>query len=261
MGQKATGPGKQKYYDFYVCICDEQIGPNQRRKLSLWCFNPSFAFKSLLEESPRSVIFTSGTLAPLNTYASELDTIFPVKLENEHVIDKERVLVGIVTSDLDNKKLTFSYDKREDADFFVSFAKSLQRIFQAVPKGGILVFLPSYTVLKKLHKAWRTHKLYKTLFSSHEIFIEPQDQEKNRQLLEEYRAVIKAGGRAAFIAVCRGKVSEGIDFVDEDARCVVMAGVPYPQIYDPKVVTKKDYLDRKQEAGKSQINGNAWYKL
>ena len=125
MGQKATGPGKQKYYDFYVCICDEQIGPNQRRKLSLWCFNPSFAFKSLLEESPRSVIFTSGTLAPLNTYASELDTIFPVKLENEHVIDKERVLVGIVTSDLDNKKLTFSYDKREDADFFVSFAKSL----------------------------------------------------------------------------------------------------------------------------------------
>jgi hypothetical protein len=73
--------------------------------------------------------------------------------------------------------------------------------------------------------------------------------------------VIKAGGRAAFIAVCRGKVSEGIDFVDEDARCVVMAGVPYPQIYDPKVVTKKDYLDRKQEAGKSQINGNAWYKL
>ena len=51
--------------------------------------------------------------------------------------------------------------------------------------------------------------------------------------------------------MCRGKVSEGIDFMDEDARCVIMAGVPYPQIYDPKVVTKKDYLDRKQQKGRS----------
>lgn len=48
-----------------------------------------------------------------------------------------------------------------------------------------------------------------------------------------------------FIAVCRGKLSEGIDFIDNAARCVIMAGIPYPQIYDPKVVTKKDYLDRK----------------
>ncbi len=79
----------------------------------------------MLEEKPRCVIFTSGTLAPLNTYASELDTIFPVKLENEHVIDKDRVLVGVVTSDLENRKLSFTFDKREDTDFFVSFAKSL----------------------------------------------------------------------------------------------------------------------------------------
>jgi hypothetical protein len=97
--------------------------------MALWCFNPSFAFKSLLEAQPRSVIFTSGTLAPLNTYASELDTIFPVKLENDHVIDHSRVLVGIVTSDIDNKKLTFSYERRDDQDFYISFAKTLQRIF------------------------------------------------------------------------------------------------------------------------------------
>lgn len=76
------------YFDFYVCISDEFIGQVQRRKVSLWCFNPSFAFQSMLTEKPRCVIFTSGTLAPLNTYASELDTTFPVKLENDHVIDK-----------------------------------------------------------------------------------------------------------------------------------------------------------------------------
>jgi regulator of telomere elongation helicase 1 len=64
-----------------------------------------------------------------------------------------------------------------------------------------------------------------------------------------------------FIAVCRGKLSEGIDFVDNAARCVIMAGIPYPLIFDPKVVTKKDYLDRKYASRKSSINGNSWYKL
>ena len=80
-------------------------------------------------------------------------------------------------------------------------------------------------------------------------------------MLEEYKKIVDTRGSAVFIAVCRGKLSEGIDFADNHARCVIMAGIPYPQIFDPKVVTKKDYLDRKYTHNKSQINGNAWYKL
>lgn len=36
-------------------------------------------------------------------------------------------------------------------------------------------------------------------------------------------------------AVCRGKVSEGIDFADAKARAVVITGMPYPALIDPKV--------------------------
>lgn len=64
-----------------------------------------------------------------------------------------------------------------------------------------------------------------------------------------------------FIAVCRGKLSEGIDFLDNAARCVVVAGIPYPLLTDPRIVTKRDYLDRKFAHGKSKLNGNGWYKL
>lgn len=69
-------------------------------------------------------------MAPLNTYASELETTFPVKLENDHVIDKNnQVLVGVLTNDLEDNKIVFSFDKREDSNFFLVFAKTLHRIF------------------------------------------------------------------------------------------------------------------------------------
>lgn len=41
---------------------------------------------------------------------------------------------------------------------------------------------------------------------------------------------------AAFFAVCRGKVSEGLDFVDANGRAVVITGLPYPPRSDPKVM-------------------------
>lgn len=43
--------------------------------------------------------------------------------------------------------------------------------------------------------------------------------------------------------MCRGKLSEGIDFSDRDARCVIIIGVPFLELKDPKVVIKKHHLD------------------
>jgi Rad3-related DNA helicase len=45
------------------------------------------------------------------------------------------------------------------------------------------------------------------------------------------------------MAVCRGKLSEGIDFSDRDARAVVITGIPYPSVRDAKVTLKKKFLD------------------
>lgn len=38
-----------------------------------------------------------------------------------------------------------------------------------------------------------------------------------------------------FFAVCRGKVSEGLDFADRAGRAVVITGIPYAMKTDPKV--------------------------
>ena len=43
---------------------------------------------------------------------------------------------------------------------------------------------------------------------------------------------------ALFLAVCRGKVSEGLDFADDNARAVITVGIPFPNVKDLKIELK-----------------------
>lgn len=49
---------------------------------------------------------------------------------------------------------------------------------------------------------------------------------------------------ALLIAVCRGKVSEGLDFTDDNARAVVTIGIPFPNIKDLQVRVSNMVLTR-----------------
>ena len=67
------------------------------------------------------------------------------------------------------------------------------------------------------------------------------------------------------MGVCRGRISEGLDFSDKAARCVIVVGIPYPQMTDPKVILKKEYLDnfknlQQRMGGRIQgLSGKDWY--
>lgn len=52
------------------------------------------------------------------------------------------------------------------------------------------------------------------------------------------------GGGALFLAVCRGKVSEGLDFKDGMARGVLVASIPFASVGDPLVDQKRRYNTR-----------------
>ncbi len=54
---------------------------------------------------------------------------------------------------------------------------------------------------------------------------------------EDYKAKLKdpSSRGAIFFAVCRGKVSEGLDFSDRAGRAVVITGLPFAMVNDPKV--------------------------
>ena len=65
---------------------------------------------------------------------------------------------------------------------------------------------------------------------------------------------------ALLLAVCRGKVSEGLDFTDNNARAVVCVGIPFPNFKDTQVELKREYNDKKSMSSQL-LNGSQWYEI
>ncbi|KAL8179725.1 UNVERIFIED_CONTAM: Regulator of telomere elongation helicase 1 [Gekko kuhli] len=75
------------------------------------------------------------------------------------------------------------------------------------------------------------------------------------------KAVCPKSSGAVFLAVCRGKASEGLDFADKNGRGVVITGLPFPPRMDPRVVLKMQFLDEMKGKNAGQgLSGNTWYK-
>jgi Fanconi anemia group J protein len=67
-------------------------------------------------------------------------------------------------------------------------------------------------------------------------------------------------GGALFLAVCRGKVSEGLDFADNNARAVITIGIPFPNTKDLKIDLKRKYNDS-FASKRGLLNGSEWYEI
>ena len=73
--------------------------------LSYWCFEPGVAMAALCALKVRSILLTSGTLAPLDSFAQELSLDFPVTLENPHVVNTSQVRLHSLLSSLPTHQL------------------------------------------------------------------------------------------------------------------------------------------------------------
>ena len=54
-------------------------------------------------------------------------------------------------------------------------------------------------------------------------------------------------------------MSEGINFSDDLGRCVVMIGLPYPNLYSPELKEKMKYLDRTVQSLDGRTAGEIHY--
>ncbi|CAG2206177.1 BACH1 [Mytilus edulis] len=239
--------------------------------LHFWCMNPGVAFSDL--HDTRSIVLTSGTLSPMNSFESELDTPFPIKLEANHVIEDKQVWVGAMSQGPTGKPLHAVYKTMETLEFQDELGKTVLQVCQEVPH-GVLCFLPSYRSLEKFIERWKNAGIYEQISKKKKIIQEPRrsDQVDFDDLLNQFYDTIHGVNDeddedvgeettgALFLAVCRGKVSEGLDFADNFARAVITVGIPYPNWKDIQVGQKRMYND-KHKMSKGLLSGSEWYEI
>jgi Fanconi anemia group J protein len=158
------------------------------------------------------------------------------------------------------------------AGFYSRLGDALATVVEAIPRGGVLIFLPSYSFLKACVKAWRSPSRYGA--SSHTqiwtrlesakgtVVVEPTGSQAEFELAKkEYADCIRHSGQALLLAVYRGKMSEGISFNDDNARGVICVGIPFPSSFERSIVAKRAYNDEMRNlCGKQQLlPGKEWY--
>ncbi|POM84582.1 Helicase C-terminal domain protein [Cryptosporidium meleagridis] len=258
--------------------------------LSFWCFSAAAALSSLVSAGVRSMIITSGTLSPLDTLAQQFSSsnvTFDVFLENDHVIDSESQLWAATLergNSANSTHLIGSYEARNNPSYFSSLGSVVFDCVKRIPD-GILLFFGSYSLMDQAVKHWTDQGLIERIKAFKSVFIEPRNSFELGSVLESYMDCINKGADSSsnndgyfkdkkarsslsdfvlkskkisssgslLIAVCRGKVSEGINFSDNACRGVIIAGLPFPSIADARVCLKKQYMDE------SKMDGRQWY--
>lgn len=230
--------------------------------ISYWCFSPGFGMRQIVELGVHSIILTSGTLSPLQPFITELGIPIEVQLENPHIVKPDQVCVGILSQGPDGHQLNSSYNTRNDPKYISTLGRTIYNFSCLIPD-GLLVFFPSYPIMKKCHDDWQSTGLWSTITQKKPIYVESQSKDGFGHVMNEfYKKIQDPGARGAiFLAVCRGKVSEGLDFADANGRAVLITGLPYPPMMDPRVLLKQRYLDEMKLKDKQTLSGQQWYQL
>ena len=122
-------------------------------------------------------------------------------------------MVGVGPS---GKKLNSSYRFRDTEEYKVELGNVIVNFARIIPD-GLLVFFPSYGVMRACVETWKTHgtpTIWDRISALKHSVVEPQDKAEFSQAFEDFNAALDEpaagrGGRngAAFFAVCRGKVN------------------------------------------------------
>ncbi|KAM9755051.1 ATP-dependent DNA helicase DDX11 [Menidia menidia] len=217
--------------------------------------NPAVHFAQVLKEC-RAVIIAGGTMQPVSDFKQEL--LFSAGVGEErivefscgHVIPPESILPIVLCSGPSGQELDFTFQNRDSPRMMDETGRILSNICNVVP-GGVVCFFPSYEYSRRVVSHWEASGVLARLANKKKIFQEPKKASQVEQVLGEFsrciqRCAADSGGLtgALLFSVVGGKMSEGINFSDDLGRCVVMVGMPYPNIKSPELQEKMSYLDK-----------------
>ncbi|ODM90173.1 Regulator of telomere elongation helicase 1 [Orchesella cincta] len=224
-----------------------------------WCLNPAVGLDLLMSNTPRCVMLASGTLSPIEFLENELQMHFPVKIQNPHIITDKQLYAAVLKVGPGDVKLSSAFNNRGRSEYIRSLGTVIKEACTIVPQ-GVLVFFPSYSAMDQAVNYWKENGLWDNIASQKSVYVEPRGKRALEDLITSYYTDTAKGHGSCLMAVCRGKVSEGLDFTDGKCRAVIITGLPYAPFKNEQVTSKIKYLDSK--ANQSQgIKGHAWYNI
>lgn len=230
---------KENINDFQIALIPGD--KEQSDVMLITCLSPKVIFQCISREV-HSVICTSGTLSPLSTFSSELGTKFSIQVSANHVVSNDQISSFIITNALDGTPFNSAYQSllQNQNNVIIGLGKLFLTLLPTIP-GGVLLFLPSYHFLQNMISLWKSNHMFEQLKQIKKIYIE--ERSGVERIYADYQKQIDTNEAAFLIGVCRGNMSEGMDFSDNQARAVFVFGIPYA-FQDVEVRLKLAYNDR-----------------
>ncbi|XP_012539548.1 ATP-dependent DNA helicase DDX11 [Monomorium pharaonis] len=223
--------------------------------------NPAAHFHDIVRDA-RSVVLAGGTMEPMSEFIDQLFLMagaMPDRIMTfscDHVIPKENIISNVVMRGPTGVEFEFNFHNRQDTRLLDELGRALLNLCNVVP-AGIVVFFPSYnyedTVFKHLDKSGVIAKIS----AKKRIYREPKLASQVNAILDQYAHSVRNPqslcNGALLFSVVGGKLSEGLNFSDDLGRCVIVVGLPYPNIKSPELQEKMKYLNEhiKPDAGSS----------
>ena len=214
--------------------------------LSYLLLDPSPHFREIVS-SARAVILAGGTMSPLEDYRHQLFPYLPpdklATLSCGHIIPRTSLLVRAVVSDATGA-LEFNYKTRSSTSTMQRLGEALLAILPKI-SGGTVVFFASYAYLELVRKQWEVDGTAARISAAKATFWDSRAVSVEATFRAYSEAVVAdEGGRGALLfSVIGGKLSEGINFSDSLGRCVVVVGLPFPNVETPEWRAKGAFLD------------------
>ncbi|KAL7870974.1 hypothetical protein SRHO_G00084710 [Serrasalmus rhombeus] len=223
--------------------------------LKFLMLNAAVHFAQVVQEC-RAVIIAGGTMQPVADFKEQLLLSAGVSEERisefscGHVIPPENILPIVLCAGPSGQELEFTFQTRDTPQMMEETGRVLSNLCNVVP-GGVVCFFPSYEYEKRILGHWESNGVLQRLAAKKKVFQEPKKASQVEQVLSEYSRCIQrcsstgqGQSGALLFSVVGGKMSEGINFSDDLGRCIVMVGMPYPNIKSPELQEKMAYLDK-----------------
>ena len=272
-----TAPGNclQPVVDLLACLCMNHgearlvvtSGPRLvDGRLRFLLLDPAHQFRDIVS-SAHSVVVAGGTMQPLSEFRDQLFIsagASPQRVTHfscDHVVPPANILPRVLCSGPTGARLDFTFQYREKPETLAELGRVLLNLVNIVP-GGLVVFFPSYDYEKLVFKHLSSTGVLARLEAKKKVYREPKQSSSLDKVLSDYSNSVRLAGGAVLLAVVGGKMSEGINFSDDLGRCVVMIGLPYPNLHSPELKEKMSYLDRSvavDEDGEGRRPGQQHY--